>query len=79
MPYVRSTNGTSTILVSADLYNREGQNQGRACERCGAIWTCRRDGQGDNIAFHVWKNHAPQDGSILDWNGKNVAVECCQP
>jgi hypothetical protein len=72
--HVRATDGAKVVVVLSDLYHREGKNQGRECQVCGARWTVQIDSNKD---FHVWRNGVNVDSAILDWTGNNVVVECC--
>jgi len=72
--HVRATDGSPVVLAVTDLYHREGKNNGRICNICGARWTALRDG---NDGFHVWRNGVSTDNAILDWVGNNAVVECC--
>jgi hypothetical protein len=72
--HVRATDGSRVVLVVTDRYHREGKNNGRICDLCGARWTALRESNGD---FHVWRNGVPTDQAVLDWTGNNLVVECC--
>lgn len=70
----RATNGSKHVLVASDLFHRHGRNVGRQCDICGCHWTVEID---TNENFHVWRDGVSEDLAILDWIGKNVAIECC--
>ena len=72
--HVRATDGARVVMVLSDHHHREGHNKGRKCQFCGALWTVKIDANKD---FHVWRNKVQVDSEILDWDGNNVAVQCC--